>query len=229
MQKPSLNRDLCLALIAGFLCAMTLFLLLTPNYFSLKDLQNSHISLQGITIESDFYEYSEISNSCQNYNSTLYEYCDKIPDLAEGGEILMSMLVIDMIVLSLFVFETIFLNMILKGLVSQVLLQKEISKLNRCLSKVCSSGKVIIYLHPVLLILGVILWVSIGNLDSFANSLQIEEGIIILIIQSFLSLFLVAFYSWSLSATKRHNLRLILKQDQKYVEEEKTPDLTLSM
>ena len=201
MNGYCVNRENFMNLALGVLVVVDIILLATRSYFSLVPVDSVEFGLQGVVIESKFITYADLANNC-----TLPLYCEYVPDFKRSGSLLQGLLIVDMFLLVAVITQNILLSLMLKKAINS----KEV--LNTCKKNALQTivcGKNLLYLHPVLINLGMVLWSNYTKLSELSNKMKLHEGIIALIIQCFLSLLIIAYNVWLSGSIKRRNLRLL--------------------
>ena len=182
-------------------CCLDIILLATRSYFSLVPVDSVEFGLQGVVVESKFITYADLANNC-----TLPLYCEYVPDFKRSGSLLQGLLIVDIFLL-VAVITAKYRPVVnaQKGDNSKETM--DTCKKNALQTIVC--GKNLLYLHPVLINLGMVLWSNYTKLSDLSNKMNLHEGIISLIIQCFLSLLIIAYNVWLNGSIKRRNLRLL--------------------
>ena len=207
MNRFCINRESFMNFALGMLIILDFILLATSSYFSLVPLDSVEFGLQGVLVENKFTTYTELVNNC-----TLPHYCDYMPDFKRSGSILQGLVILDIFVLVAVIAQNIVLAIMLRNAITSKETMGTCKK-NTLQTMIC--GKNLIYLHPVLMNLGMILWSNYTKLSDLSNKMNLHEGIIILIIQCFLSLLSIAYNVWLNGSIKRRNLRLLRSSNYK--------------
>jgi hypothetical protein len=180
---------------------LDIVLLVLDSYFSLNTVSFADFGIRGAVINGSYMAYNEISDNCN-----LGEYCEYIQKFKTGGGILQGIIIFDMVILALVILQ----NYLLRFILQKVINEKEtLSNSKKNFIKVLVFGKKLLFIHPILINLGIILWITCSNLDNLSKLIVLHEGIIVLIVQSFLSLLTIAYNFWIISSTRRRNLRLL--------------------
>lgn len=202
-----LNRENLMTLTLLIVIILDIILLSTDSYFSLKPLNSVEFGISGAVIQSKHFSYIDILEDC-----SLPKYCNFIKDFQKSGMILQALLVLDIITLT----GIIIMNSILLVLLRKIINTKEnISRCKKIVLRTLAYGKNLLFFHPILLNLGIIAWLVISKLNKHSQNIILHEGLIILIIQSFLSFLSIAYNVWVISSTKRRNLRLLRSKTYK--------------
>ena len=170
------------------------------GFFSLKDQKETKFGLQGALIKGKFTYYSDLMIDCK-----LENYCSKLNDLDRSGKILISFICIDIVLLV----SCIVMNSVLNYCVKQMIKYKE-----KVDGRVMTGLKImafhvnLLFLHPVIVNVGLVLWVAVGRLTEFSRDIVLREGFMVLIVQSFCSWLTLAFNTWIISSNKRRNVRM---------------------
>ena len=213
MKSYCLNRENLMNFMLGIIILINIILLATDSYFSLSTLDQVDFGLEGAIIKGEKVSYSDLKNNC-----TLPDYCDYIPGFLKSGSILVAMFIIDILFLTLVIIQGFLLTFMLKKIIGN---KEALTKRNKCMLRGLALGKVFLFLHPIVINLGAVLWVVYSDLNALAKVIVLHEGLIILIIQCFFSLLIIAYHVWVTSSVKRRNLRIM--RSQRY----KKSDLTL--
>ena len=183
------------------LIILDISLLAISSYFSLSPLYDIEFGLQGALIQGKYTSYSIIQENCE-----FKIYCEFIQNFNKSGVILQSLLILDIFTLS----SVIVLNFLLTITLKNVINTKEaMSKCKKCILQSLAFGKKILFLHPILMNLGFVLWIIYSKVSELSKVITLHEGMIILIIQCFLSLLTIAYYIWINSSITRRNMRLL--------------------
>ncbi|CAG9315652.1 unnamed protein product [Blepharisma stoltei] len=213
MIKSCTLQETVLFLFVSILIGLTLYLSISRNYLGLKDLDEVHLGLLGAAIEGDYEEYSDLIDSCNE--SILSNYCERLEPLQKGGRVLFAFLIIDLAILLVSQVLAILQQFLFTRIVKEIQVFQEPRKILKNSAKCVVLFRMIIFLHPILILIGLVLWLLLGEVEKLHDTIKLGDGIIILIVQCFLSLFLTAFSFWQLSSAKRRRLRFLLSNPLK--------------
>lgn len=201
MNKKWLNRESIMSLMQCVVILINISLFSISSYFSIDDLSNVQFGIRGAIVKGDSQSYTELTDDCQ-----LKKYCNSLKDFKQSGEILLSFICIDTILIVSIIGMGIVLSIILK----QVVIQKEtLTKKQKIMLKILAFNKNLLYLHPVIINFGLILWIVVSKLTEFSNKIVLHEGFALLIVQSFISWLILACNIWIVSSIKRKNMRIL--------------------
>lgn len=218
--------------------SFNLALLAIKDYFSNKSSGSAHFGLNSVIYSSNTYSYSKFSKICTKTISS-HHICENLNNLDQAGEIFKIFIALNILVLVIYVIISILEQFILKKIVKVILAGIEPSKMLKFFLVFCNRLRLIFLLHPILINVGVGIWIKIGNVEEFSDEMKIEGGLIVMIFQCFFSLLTTASFFWEMSSMKRRNLRQMKGQDKrlkngsrKYLEqadvENKTPSFDQS-
>jgi hypothetical protein len=201
MNKKCFERENLMKAMQGAMIVLDITLFAIPNYFSIEDLKNTEFGLQGATTEENFVAYGDLIAEC-----SLEKYCDKMNDFDRSGKLLISFVCVDIIIL----ISAILMNLVLTLYLKQIIKNKEkVTGSKKIVLKILAFHVNLQFLHPVIINLGFILWIVITRLTNFSHKIILHEGLVVLIVQSFLSWLSLAFNVWILSSTRRRNMRIL--------------------
>lgn len=207
MNNYCCNRENLMNFALTFVIVLNIVLLTTDSYFSLAPLDLVEFGIYGAVIDNKHVSYTEILNNC-----TLEKYCEKVPDFKKSGTIMQALIILDIFTVSAVIIQNIFLEFLMKRLLKD---KGFLTKCTKCAVQGLVCGKNLLFVHPVLMNLGIILWASYSKLSDISNKLVLHEGMIILIVQCFLSLLSMAYNIWVIGSIKRRNLRLLRSNSYK--------------
>ncbi|OMJ83931.1 hypothetical protein SteCoe_15026 [Stentor coeruleus] len=196
-----LNRENLVILALLIVIVLNIILLSTDNYFSLKSLNSVEFGITGAVIQGTHYSYYDILDAC-----TLRKYCDYISDFQKSGMIVQALVAIDIVILATIIISSVLLTILLRKAVAK---KETLSRFRKAFLKTLTYGKKILFLHPILLNMGIVMWIVMSKLDKHSKDIVLHEGLIILFIQCFLSLLSIAYNVWMISSTRRKNIRLL--------------------
>lgn len=222
----------------AIMLSFNLALLAIKDYFSNKSSGSAHFGLKSVIYSSNTYSYSKFSKICTKTISS-HHICENLNNLDQAGEIFKIFIALNILVLVIYVIISILEQFILKKIVKVILAGIEPSKMLKFFLVFCNRLRLIFLLHPILINVGVGIWIKIGNVEEFSDEMKIEGGLIVMIFQCFFSLLTTASFFWEMSSMKRRNLRQMKGQDKrlkngsrKYLEqadvENKTPSFDQS-
>jgi hypothetical protein len=194
--------------------SFNLALLAIKDYFSNKSSGSAHFGLSSVIYSSNSYSYSKFSKICTKTISSRH-ICENLNNLDQAGEIFKIFIALNILVLVIYAIISILEQFILKKIVKVILAGIEPSKMLKFFLVFCNRLRLIFLLHPILINVGVGIWIKIGNVEEFSNEMKIEGGLIVMIFQCFFSLLTTASFFWEISAMKRRNLRQMKGQDKK--------------
>ena len=188
-------------IVLSILIMLDIALLSINNYFSLSPLKDIEFGLQGVIESGQYKSYSDLEANCD-----FISYCNFLSNFKQGGMILQALIILDIFTLSLVIIQNFLLQKILRNVINA---KETMSNCKKNVLKVFAHGKSLIFFHPVLVNLGFVSWVICSKISELSNVIILHEGMIILIIQSFLSLLTLAYYIWIINSIKRRNTRLL--------------------
>ena len=201
MNKKCPSRENLMSLMLSIMISLNITLLSISSYFSIEDLPNVQFGIQGALVKGNSKTYSELASNCE-----LEDYCSSLKGFEKSGKILLSFICFDIVLLISIIGMGIVLSLKLK----QVVAQKEtLSARQKTMLKILAFNKNLLYLHPLIINLGFILWIVVSQLTKFTNEIILHEGLAVLIVQSFVSWLSVACNIWIISSTRRRNMRIL--------------------
>ena len=201
MLKKCFDRDNLLKSLQVLMIVLNISLLGISGYFSIEDQKDTKFGLQGALINSKFVYYSDLMLDC-----TLANYCNELEDFDRSGKILITFICIDIILL----ISAIIMNLVLTYCVKEIIKYKEkVAGRVKFGLKILTFHVNLLFLHPIIINLGFLLWIAVSKLTKFSHKIVLHEGLIVLIVQSFCSLLALAFNAWIISSTKRRNVRMM--------------------
>lgn len=186
---------------------LVLTLLNLYRYCKFEALGNVHFGLRGGELNSEVATYSDIVSYCKDKLGKT-DLCEDINRFENAGAILWSLLLIDMIVACVWVLISLVMIAVLKRLIRITSNTNSIPEHLVKVARWLQNAKIMIVAHPLLLIVGLIGWCVISEVDSFSRqtSIEVEEGIILLLILAFISLLTTALYLLHVFNIRRKNL-----------------------
>ncbi|OMJ73480.1 hypothetical protein SteCoe_27813 [Stentor coeruleus] len=198
--------------------SFNLALLAIKDYFSNKSSGSAHFGLSSVFYSSKTYSYLKFSKICTKTISS-HRICENLNNLNQAGEIFKICIAFDIIILVIYSIISILEQFILRKTIKSIITGIEPSKMLKFSLVFCNRLRLIFLLHPVLINVGVGIWIKISNIDKFSNEMKIEGGLIVMIFQCFFSLLITASFFWEMSAMKRRNLRQMKGQGRKFESE----------
>jgi len=209
--RLSLSRkELVQKIIITLMLSVSLFLVLTVHYLSASSIEETSFGLQGASVKGHYFKYSTLVSTCDSFH-TLADYCSYLNSLKTAGSILTVFLVLDIVVLLSFMGFSVLLQLSISNIASKILENTDYAVWSKILGKVALFGRLVIFLHPIFCLLGAVLWMEQGEIAQM-DGVQIEIGLIALILQVFLSLVCAAYSLWHFSRVQRFNLRFVVKE-----------------
>lgn len=201
MNTKWFNRESAMFSMQCVVILLNISLFSISSYFSIEDLSNVQFGIRGAVVKGDSISYAELTNDCE-----LKKYCDSLKDFKKSGEILLSFICLDTILIVSIIGMGIVLSIVLK----QVVAQKEaLTKKQKVMLKILAFNKNLLYLHPVIINFGLIMWIVVSQLTEFSSRIVLHEGFAVLIVQSFISWLTLACNIWIISSIKRKNMRIL--------------------
>jgi hypothetical protein len=196
-----LNRENLVIFALLIVIVLNIILLSTDNYFSLRPLNSVQFGIAGAVIQGTHYSYYDILDAC-----TLGKYCDYIDDFQKSGMIVQALVAIDIVTLATIIISSLSLTILLRKAIAK---KESLSRFRKAFLRTLAYAKNLLFFHPILMNLGIVVWIVISKLDKHSKNIVLHEGLIILIIQCFLSLLSIAYNVWMISSTRRRNIRLL--------------------
>ncbi|OMJ94883.1 hypothetical protein SteCoe_1912 [Stentor coeruleus] len=196
-----LNRENLVILALLIVIVLNIIMLSTDNYFSLRSLDSVEFGISGAVIQGTQYSYYDILDAC-----TLGKYCKYIDDFKKSGMIVEALVAIDIVILATIIISSLLLTILLR---KAIVKKESLSRFRKAFLRTLAYGKNLLFFHPILLNLGIIVWIVISKLDKHSKDIVLHEGLIILIVQCFLSLLSIAYNVWMISSIRRRNMCLL--------------------
>lgn len=196
-----LNRENLVIFALLIVIVLNIILLSTDSYFSLRSLSSVEFGIAGAVLQGTHYSYYDILDAC-----TLGKYCDYIDDFQKSGMIVQALVAIDIVTLTTIIISSLILTILLRKAISK---KESLSRFRKAFLRTLAYAKNLLFFHPILMNLGIVVWIVISKLDKHSKDIVLHEGLIILIIQCFLSLLSIAYNVWMISSTRRRNIRLL--------------------
>lgn len=201
MLKKCFDRNNLLKALQVLMIVLNISLFAISGFFSIKDQKETKFGLQGALIKEKFYFYTDLMTDCK-----LENYCSKLKDFDRSGKILISFICLDIILL----LSCIVMNFLLNYFVKEMIKYKEkVDGRVKVGLKVLAFNVNLLFFHPVIVNLGLVLWIAVGRLTRLSREIVLHEGFMVLIVQSFCSWLTLAFNAWIVSSNKRRNVRML--------------------
>lgn len=185
---------------------LALVLISVPDYFSISQPRGIKFGLSAVTESGSVKSYSDFEYRCESLKVS-ENICKNLENLARAGKILLGLLSCDILLLSILGA----LNIVQYYTIRKVLLNKQgqASKVQRKIIKFCFKLRVVGLLHPVIVNVGCGVWIRVSHVEEFSKDIKLNAGIVVGIIQCFLSLLGIAVFLWEISASKRRAARFL--------------------
>ena len=174
-------------LVFAVLALLSTILLALPKYISVQDTDKIYLGLSSATVAGITTPYDSLYESCD-----LGAVCPDVQNLKTAGIILKACLIVDTILLLSFLAVYIAPAFQVKKLMKEYLEHKDDRSL-RCV-KAQYMLRNSVYAHPVLLIAGLVAWVCVCEFPSIQSKIDLESGIVLLVVDIFLSFLACAIY-----------------------------------
>lgn len=186
--------------------SLDIVLLIINSFFCVSSEPEIQLGIKAVNYYGKVLTFDEFSKICEE-SDVPKVICGQIPDIKSAGSLLLAFICFDVLIVNSYLVLYCIQYYTVSKLISKKL-REEPSDREKHIIKCSYYCKFALVSHPVILNLACGLWIELSQIEVFSNKITLKAGVIILIIQCFLSLLVIAMLLWDASSARRKSARL---------------------